>query len=703
MNAVLKLVERESARDAVHRLFASDIREGYTVAGCHRYNDADGCESFRVVRLKHPEREKIIKPMHRDGSRYVMGRPTRPANGWPLYVPPYPLVDTGLTFVTEGEGCADALARLGIAAITSGSCTSAEVGDWSSLKGRSVRVWPDNDTQGRKYADDVVSKLRALGCDVGMLDVASLGLPDKGDCVDWLAQHPNATATDVRALAVLLDAPASPPRVEQASDNASIPLPEPLPAVPAFDPALLPQSIRAWCEDAADALQVPLDFTAIPAIVALAGTVGRRVGISMKRHAQWIELPMLWAAVIGRPSSGKSPALSPARKMLERLAAEERKGYEAELREHEARILIAIERKNNAKTTIKNALKAGDQRAAECAADDAIVKDDPPTEPRILVNDATVEKLGELLNANPRGLVQYRDELAGWLANLDREGREGDRSFWLECWNGTGTFTVDRIGRGTIPIEACAMSILGGMQPGKLAEYVRGAVRGGFADDGLMQRFQLAVFPDLPSGWAYSDRAPNPQAEAQAWATFQRLRALDPDAIGAERNAWADVPFLRFDDEAQELLIEWMTAHMQRLRAGNEPPWMEAHLAKFPALAGRLALVLHLADDNRGPVSAPTLAMALDWCDYLAGHARRIYSPATDNGLTGAHLILKRRSDLAEPFTARELYRRCWAGLSDPEAVQEALDVLTEHRHLVASDGTAGGRPTVIYAWRACQ
>lgn len=481
--------------------------------------------------------------------------------------------------------------------------------------------------------------------------------------------------------------------------SAPEPLPPQLPAVPAFDAAMLPTSIREWCVDAADGLQVPLDFTAIPAMVALAGTIGRRVGVVMKQHDHWHELPILWGCVIGRPSSGKSPALAPARRMLERLANEERHGFEVAMREHETRAMVADANKANARKTIQSALKKGDKLAAEAAADAAHFEDDPPTEPRIVVNDATVEKLGELLNANPRGLVQVRDELAGWLASLDREGREGDRAFWLECWNGTGGFIVDRIGRGTIRIEACAMSILGGMQPGKLAEYVRGAIRGGFSDDGLIQRFQLAVYPDLPASWAYTDRALDPKAEAITWATFKRLRVLDPTVIGAERADWLDVPFLRFDNEAQDLLIEWQTSLMHRLRAGDEPAWMESHLSKYRALAGRLALVLHLADDGTGPIPAETLATALDWCDYLEGHARRIYAPAMDNGLTAAYRILKRRAELGDSFTARDLHRRGWAGLSDRDTIAEGLGLLVDHRHLVESLEQTGGRPSMVYAW----
>ena len=106
----------ETARAAVGRIFADELAQGYRVAGCHRYNAADGTELFRVVRLKHAERDKVIIPIHRDGFRYRKGRGARPDAGWLLYVPPYPLVDTNPVYVIEDEACADALARLGVAA-----------------------------------------------------------------------------------------------------------------------------------------------------------------------------------------------------------------------------------------------------------------------------------------------------------------------------------------------------------------------------------------------------------------------------------------------------------------------------------------------------------------------------------------------------------------------------------------------------------
>lgn len=87
--------------------------------------------------------------------------------------------------------------------------------------------------------------------------------------------------------------------------------------------------------------------------------------------------------------------------------------------------------------------------------------------------------MGELLNRNPRGLLLFRDELVGWLRTLDKEGHESDRAFYLEAWNGQGSFTYDRIGRGTLHIENVTLSVLGGIQPGPLSIYLRATLSGG--------------------------------------------------------------------------------------------------------------------------------------------------------------------------------------------------------------------------------
>jgi hypothetical protein len=469
------------------------------------------------------------------------------------------------------------------------------------------------------------------------------------------------------------------------------PLPSALPPVPAFNLALLPSGIRRWVDEHADSLQVPAEFVAVPTMIALGGCIGRLVSVRLKRCIGWYEAPILWGCIVGRPSAGKSPAISPARRMLDTLESDARQVYLETRAAHERLARIEEIEAELALKSVRKLVSQGDRGAAEAALA-AVAKQEreSPHEPRLVVNDATIEKLGELLGENPRGVMYVRDEVAGWLANLDREGREGDRSFFLESWNGKGSYTFDRIARGTTRIEACAVSIMGGVQPGKLAEYVRAAIKGGAADDGLIQRFQMSIYPDLSPVWRFRDFAPDPEGERNVLSLFRYLHALDPAQVQAESDDSCDTPYLRLCDEAQERFADWLTALMQRLRSGAEPPHLESHLSKYSALAGRLALVLHLAERCVGPVSDAAVAAAIDWCTLLEAHARRIYAPVTDDGISAAHLILKKRADLADGFTLRDVYRKGWTGLTDRSLVEGGLDLLVDHGYLIRRHLGAG-------------
>jgi hypothetical protein len=96
-----------------------------------------------------------------------------------------------------------------------------------------------------------------------------------------------------------------------------------------------------------------------------------------------------------------------------------------------------------------------------------------------VVNDATFEALHQTMNENPAGVLVIRDELTGWWSQLGRAGREGERAFCLQAWNGDTSHTIDRIGRGTIWVPHCCMSMLGGIQPGRLRSYLVDALEDG--------------------------------------------------------------------------------------------------------------------------------------------------------------------------------------------------------------------------------
>ena len=257
-------------------------------------------------------------------------------------------------------------------------------------------------------------------------------------------------------------------------------------------------------------MSVPLDYSAAAAIVALAAVIGRARTSSVPNGTTiWTICPNLWGAVVGPPSVLKSACIEEALHHLRRIEAEAWTAHAQALATHKQDALIAKAKAESAKLKLK---KAAGQKvlpselvlrelAQEVAQSESL---EVPTPRRYVVNDATVEKLGELLHENPNGLLQFRDELNGFLRSMERQGHESDRGFYLESWNGFGSYTYDRIGRGTIVIPNICLSIFGGIQPGPLARYLRTAASGDQAD-GFVPRFQLMVYPDPPSKWVNVD------------------------------------------------------------------------------------------------------------------------------------------------------------------------------------------------------
>lgn len=473
-----------------------------------------------------------------------------------------------------------------------------------------------------------------------------------------------------------------------------MPLPDTLPLVSPFDFDLLPNTLRPWIQDIAERVQCPPDFPAVGAMISLAAVVGRKIGIRPKRQDDWLEVPNLWGAIVGRPGVMKSPALRESMRPLGRLEAQAREGYEEDHAVWQrARELHKVKSEANRAEALK-AFKNKKPVDADALAGD--FAEDEPQARRYVVNDCSVEALGVILQGNPNGTLAYRDELIGLLKSLDKEGNEGARGFFLSAWSGIDPYTFDRIGRGlNMRIGACCLSLLGSIQPSIIGGYLRQAVISG-GGDGLLSRFQLLVWPDIAGEWRDVDRWPDTEAKATAYATFERLDSLNPAGIGATIEE-GSVPYLRFDSEAQALFSEWRRDFEHRIRSGNDHAAFESHLSKYRKLVPALALLIHLADNDK-PVAAigeTALLKALAWADYLESHARRAYASVTQAEAESARALLHRirRGEVSNPFVPRDVYLKHWAHLSKPEEVHEAVQLLGDLDYLRKEEQFTGGRP----------
>lgn len=432
---------------------------------------------------------------------------------------------------------------------------------------------------------------------------------------------------------------------------------------------LLPDVLKPLVCDTAQRMAVPPDFAAVAAILSVAGCVGRRAFIyPLANDDSWKVIPCLWGAIVSPPGTMKTPLIAAVSAPLQGiqndwLAEHEQsmKAYRAELADYEIHLAA---HKQMRIAHIKDSTKP-----------EPIDPGEPPVKPpmkRVIVNDSTVEKLHEVLSENEAGVLILRDELTGWLAQLDKPGFEDARAFYLEGWEGSHRHVMDRITRGTISARVC-FSIFGGVQPALLRAYLANVMEDGRGNDGLLQRFQLLIQPDLVS-LPIIDRAPDKSAVARVEHALRNIVKIDP------KNPLA----FKFSPDAQELFYGWRENLEKKVHRPGEHPAISSHLSKYRKLMPALSLLFELVDRSSGSgdftVSAVHAGQAALLCNYLESHARRVYNsiaaPQTNaSALLGARI---KAGEIKNGFTARDVYRHHWSGLTNSGKVRHGLTVLED-------------------------
>lgn len=435
----------------------------------------------------------------------------------------------------------------------------------------------------------------------------------------------------------------------------------------------LPEDMTPWVRDVSERIGCAPDFLMVCVLTILSSLLGRKITIKPKKRHDWVVIPNLFGAIIGRPSTKKSPALNESIYFINELERSARKENTEQLNRHNAEKKLSEIEEKTTKAEAAKLAKTDREEAIRMLTNNDAENIQRPIEKRFVVHDTTVEKLAALMADNPNGLLTIRDEISGLLSTLDRDEKSVDRAFYLQMFNGNQPYSYDRISRESVTIPHCTGSLLGGIQPAKLKKYLMPTPSGNNAD-GLLQRIQLMTYPDAVISTG-KDTSPDAKAKSQLTSVFEYFSNLPETSENEIPEA------LNFTPEAQEAFYEWEAENTNKARK-EKCPAMESHLSKYPAFVASLALIIHLADEQKPtPVRGRSLGKAIGLVDYFESHARRIYA-MTNKPDHSARSLAGKLSSLPNPFSLNEFTNKDWSGLKTSEDRKEALQTLKDRGYI---------------------
>jgi hypothetical protein len=424
--------------------------------------------------------------------------------------------------------------------------------------------------------------------------------------------------------------------------------------------------------------------------VPLLGIASGLIGYSkrLKATASWFQPATCWTALVGYSGTGKTPGHSVTRRAAKEVEQSRKKDEEKRKRDHETKKQAAKAARDNWEKKVKEATEAG---VLPPAMPETAVDPGKYVPVRLCVNDGTIERLAELLQARPHGIVLMRDELAALFLNMSRYSGGQDDEFWLESWNGE-PHTVERMGR-MLSVDHLLIGVVGGMQPDKLVASFEGD------HDGKYARV-LFAWPDEP-GWLGLNNDAT-EIDTDVYNIISRILTL---ADFTEEGGL--IPrFISLDTEAERGFAQFAQFAHQEKNAfeGREREWFAKATGHVLRLANTLTHVeWALTTGAAKPVTVnnTTMQAAIKLVrDYFWPHARACLRQI---GLTERHSDARKalrwiRAQRKTEVSLMDVRRHALNERLDEKQTEDVLAHLERggwvRKHKKPS-GPAGGKPVV--------
>jgi hypothetical protein len=318
-----------------------------------------------------------------------------------------------------------------------------------------------------------------------------------------------------------------------------------------FPIEVFPFKIQTLIAEANRTLYFPIDYIASAILAAGSIALGRKLIVKVKEG--WTEQSVLYIALVGSPGDNKSHPLEFALKPIMKAQSEIYDEYKIALDQYR-------------KLTDED--KQGQR---------------PPIWKQYILNDFTNEALLSAHLCNLNGIGVYKDELMGWINEMNRYRNGGDEQFWISNFSGK-PIVVNRKSGENYQIDHPFISVIGTVQPGIMDQiFTNEKSANGFTDRILF------AYPENLSAMKWTEH----EIESEYLKKYDEIIG-NIISLAISDDKFVQSKTIGFDESAKEIFKDFYdTIQIERHKKIANSKVLE-YSAKLISYVPRLALILQV-------------------------------------------------------------------------------------------------------------
>lgn len=453
--------------------------------------------------------------------------------------------------------------------------------------------------------------------------------------------------------------------------------------LPAFPVEHLPDKIRNYVKETAESLQVPVDMTAVSALVVISLCIQGKYVICPK--PDWEEPLNLYSVIAARPSERKSPVMREMTRPIYEYMKKENENRKSEITKYQIEKEVLTKKVES----IKQAIGKGNE---SYSIDDVMNAEKELSElqevkqVRLIADDTSPEALTSLL-------YQYGGKMSvisseGGIFDI-AAGRYSDHiniDVFLKAFSGD-PIIVDRKGRESETILNPTLTMLLFVQPDIIQDVMSNRAFGG---RGFLARF-LYCIPDSVIGKRKYETPPITEKSRRCYEDLI-YKLLDfPDMFEA-RKIYLDPEAHKDSATYFDIIEERLDGDLKDIEA-----WAGKYHGQIMRIAGILHCIKYETDAYNNRINRQTIQEAIAIGEYFLKHAQAAFemTGAMDDKTTrNAKRILKRLESIEEIGINRTKLNLLCNGKMSTIELTEALQVLENRGYIRIEKIKTKGRPT---------